>query len=60
MANPVEIVSGLAPAVHCFLVFNGKKRYPLQAAHPFVPTIHVAVKEGRFWKFDQSYTVFLK
>lgn len=45
MANSVEMVSGLAPAVHCFLVWNGKKLRPMQAAHPFVPTIHVSVKD---------------
>ena len=44
-ANPVEIVSGMAPAVHGFLVWNGKPR-PLQAAHPFVPTVHAAAKDG--------------
>ncbi|CAK9042350.1 Altronate dehydratase (D-altronate hydro-lyase) [Durusdinium trenchii] len=35
-ANQVEILAGLAPAVHCFLVWNGKQL----AAHPFVPTVH--------------------
>lgn len=45
MANAVEILSGLAPAVHCFLIWKGKKLQPLQA-HPFVPTIHVAVKDS--------------
>lgn len=46
MANHVEIISGIAPTVHCFLVWNGKKLRPLQAAHPFVPTLHVAAKDG--------------
>ncbi len=45
MANSVEMVSGLAPAVHCFLVWTGKKLRPMQAAHPFVPTIHVSVQD---------------
>eukprot|EP00439_Symbiodinium_sp_Y106_P010372 s4408_g1.t1 len=38
-ASSVEIVAGLAPAVHCFVTWLDDRG--LQPAHPFVPTVHV-------------------
>jgi hypothetical protein len=40
----VEVVSGLAPAVHCFVTWLGQiGERGMLSGHPFVPTIHVDV-----------------
>jgi len=44
-ASSVEIVAGLAPAVHCFVTWLDDRG--LQPAHPFVPTVHVTEEDGR-------------
>jgi len=41
----VEVISGLGPAVHCFLTWLGEAgQLGMQPGHPFVPTVHLDVQ----------------
>eukprot|EP00928_Gymnodinium_smaydae_P044837 TRINITY_DN29928_c0_g1_i1.p1 TRINITY_DN29928_c0_g1~~TRINITY_DN29928_c0_g1_i1.p1 ORF type:complete len:990 (-),score=155.38 TRINITY_DN29928_c0_g1_i1:257-3226(-) len=52
----VEVVSGLAPAVHCFVTWLGESgQRGLQPSHPFVPTVHVdAQLETKEVKYSEA------
>lgn len=55
-ASHVEVVSGLAPSVHAFVVWNAQQ---LQAVHPFVPTVHAAKDSKRRNKKNRSFSLEL-